>query len=690
MAFTQDNRLIAINTPLGKDVLGLRSFSLQESLGRLFQIEAELSSADGNLDFDKLVGFNVTLRLELPEKATRYFNGFICRMVQVANQGGYAHYRATIVPWLWFLTRTSDCKIWVAAEEPSAGKTVPDILEEVFKLHGFTDYKLCLTGTYPQREFVVQYRETDFNFVSRLMEQEGIYYYFEHENGKHTLVLSDNISTHSAFAGYSEVKFHESGKADAVTEIINDWTMAIEVQPVAATLNDFNCLHPKIALRTAANVTRQHGAAKFEIFDYPGEYLLLGEGEALAQIRLDELQCQYEVLHGQGNARGLAAGYTFTLKNHPRKDQNREYLITAVSLQADAGAFGSVAGGGGEGAFFHCALTTIVKAQQYRPTRLTPRPTVHGVQTAIVVGAGGEEIHTDQYGRVKVLFHWDRYGQADQNSSCWIRVSQEWAGKKWGAIHLPRIGQEVIVEFLEGDPDRPIITGRVYNGDAMPPYDLPAEQTKSTLKSNSSKGGLGFNELRFEDKKGSEQIFIHGEKNLDVRIKNDAFETIGNNRHLVIKQDKLEHVANNRDEVVDADHKEKIGKDRHLLVGGKEAKKVGDSQSLTVGGDVIEVFKANHSEQTTDDYYLKADNIVIEGSTNVTIKVGGSSIAIAADGIALKTDGLVKIEAGSTMDLKATAPLSMQSSATAELKSSATTVKGDGMVTVKGAVVKIN
>ena len=306
------------------------------------------------------------------------------------------------------------------------------------------------------------------------------------------------------------------------------------------------------------------------------------------------------------------------------------------------------------------------------------------------MGAGGEEIHTDQYGRVKVLFHWDRYGQADQNSSCWIRVSQEWAGKKWGAIHLPRIGQEVIVEFLEGDPYRPIITGRVYNGDAMPPYDLPAEQTKSTLKSNSSKGGLGFNELRFEDKKGSEQIFIHGEKNLDVRIKNDAFETIGNNRHLVIKQDKLEHVANNRDEVVDADHKEKIGKDRHLLVGGKEAKKVGDSQSLTVGGDVIEVFKANHSEQTTDDYYLKADNIVIEGSTNVTIKVGGSSIAIAADGIALKTDGLVKIEAGSTMDLKATAPLSMQSSATAELKSSATTVKGDGMVTVKGAVVKIN
>jgi type VI secretion system secreted protein VgrG len=277
------------------------------------------------------------------------------------------------------------------------------------------------------------------------------------------------------------------------------------------------------------------------------------------------------------------------------------------------------------------------------------------------------------YGRVKVLFHWDRYSQADENSSCWIRVSQEWAGKKWGAIYLPRIGQEVIVEFLEGDPDRPLITGRVYNAETMPPYPLPAQQTKSTLKSNSSKGGQGFNEIRFEDKKGSEQIFIHGEKNQDIRIKNDCLEWIGNDRHLIVVKDQFEHVENNRNETVDADHKEKIGKDRHVQVVGKEAKSVGGSLSLTVTGAVIEVFKDAHSEVTTKDYYLKADNLVIEGMTSVTIKVGQSSIAMDATGINI-----------------AAAQIQVQGQASVQVDSPQTTVKGDGLLTLKGGMTMIN
>ena len=476
MAIKQDNRLLAVTTVLGPDVLAVRSIAVQEQMSRPFQIEAELRSEDGKVDFDKVIGHNVTLRLKVGQKATRYFNGFVSRFVQVANESAHASYRATIVPWLWFLTRTSDCRIF---QEMS----IPDIIEAVFKAHGFPDYKLKLSGSYAKREYCVQYRETDFNFVSRLMEQEGISYYFEHENGKHLLVLADSTSAHNAFPGYGEITFHPFQQGADERETIHDWIMEKEVQPVASALQDFDFKKPKTSLLTNTNVTRKHGMAKFEIYDYPGEYVEHDDGQRLADVRLAELQTQYETLRGQASARGLAAGHVFALKNHPRAEQNRDYLITSVSLQVDAGEFTS---GGTAGEFFSCSFTCIDKVQQFRPERLTPKPIVQGPQTAIIVGASGEEIHTDKFGRVKVLFPWDRYSKADENSSCWIRVSQEWAGKKWGAIYLPRIGQEVIVEFLEGDPDRPIITGRVYNGEAMPPYDLPAEKTKSTLKSNSS------------------------------------------------------------------------------------------------------------------------------------------------------------------------------------------------------------
>ena len=681
MPLNQESRLLAMSTALGPDVLAVRSVSLQEHLSRLFHIEADLRTEGGEIDLDKVLGQNTTIRLEIGETDTRYFNGYVSRIVQLANVGRYAHYRATVVPWLWFLTRTADCRIF-------QDMTVPEIIEAVFKGHGFDDWSPKLSVTYPKREYCVQYRETDFNFVSRLMEQEGIYYFFEHENGKHKLILADSISAHSPFTGYEEVVFHELEKGAPSRQVITSWELEKQVQPVAYALNDFDFKKPKTSLAASSSVTRQHGGANFEIYDYPGEYVEHSEGERLAGARLDEHQSQYELLQGQGSARGLAAGSTFKLKNHPRGDQNREYLITAVSLRADSGEYASGDEGGEE--FFSCSLAAIPKTQQFRPLRETPKPVVQGPQTAIVVGKSGEEIDTDKYGRVKLLFPWDRYSKADDKSSCWVRVSQNMAGKGWGAVQLPRVGQEVIVEFLEGDPDRPIITGRVYNGETMPPYGLPDNKTISTFKSNSSKGGGGFNEFRFEDKKGEEKVFLHGEKNLDIRVKNDRFETIEHDRHLVVGKDKIEHVKNNRDELVDADHKEKIAKDRHLNVLGKEAKQVTGSLSLTVKDDVIEVFKANHSEETTKDYYLKADNIVIEGMTNVTIKVGGSSIAIAEDGIALKTGGTVKIESTGAMDLKTDAALKIEAASTADMKSPSTTVKGDTMLTLKGGTVMIN
>lgn len=580
MPIKQDNRLLAIKTALGPDVLAVRSISLQEEVGRLFQIHAELSSDNGSIDFDRVVGHDVTIRLNVGQKEKRYFHGIVSRLVQAANQGGYAHYQATIVPWLWFLTRTADCCIF-------QDMTVPDIIEDVFKHFGFSDYKLKLSASYPKWEYCVQYRETDFNFVSRLMEQEGIYYYFEHEDGKHTLVLADSISAHKPFPGYTEVAFHELEDGAAGREVITDWTVEKAAQPVAYAVQDFDFKKPKTSLLASSNVSRKYGKAEYEIYDYPGEYLEHDEGERLADVRLNELQSQYEVLHGEASARGLAAGHTFKLKNHPRGDQNRDYFITGVSMNVDAGEFATTGGNAGAGEFFSCHFTAIDKAQQFRPARITPKPFVQGPQTAIVVGPSGEEIHTDEHARVKVHFHWDRHDQSDENSSCWIRVSQHWAGKQWGAIQIPRIGQEVIVDFLEGDPDEPIITGRVYNADQVPPYGLPANKTQSGLKSRSSKGGSGdnFNEIRFEDKKGSEQLYVHAEKNQDNIVENDETTEVGH--------DRTEHVGHDEKITIDNNRTEKVGVNEDISIGSNRTEKVGANETISIGSNRNETVGAN-------------------------------------------------------------------------------------------------
>jgi len=639
MAITQKHRELAIGTPLGEDVLLLVAISGTEQLGRPFDFRLELVSEDHQIRFEDIIGQNVTVRLELSKNTTRYFNGYVSNFTQTPGRGRYAEYKATVVPWLWFLTRTSDCRIFQEM-------TVPNIIKQVFRDHGFSDFEDSLNGSYREWEYCVQYRETDFNFVSRLMEQEGIYYFFKHENGKHTLVLADSASAHQPFEEYEEIQYRPPDAAVSSDEVILSWTVSKTVLPGMYSLGDFDFKNTKKDLNTRAKVTRDHAGADHEMYDYPGEYAEYADGENYARTRIEELHSQYMVAKADSDARGICTGCTFTLTEYPRNDQNIKYLITSANYDIALGEFESEGSNASE-SVYSCSFTAIDAAEPFRAGRITPKPSIPGPQTAIVVGPSGEEIYTDQYGRVKVLFHWDRYGKADENSSCWIRVAQVWAGKNWGAMYIPRIGQEVIVEFIEGDPDRPIITGRVYNGQAMPPYELPSEKTKSTLKSNSTKGGQGFNEIRFEDKKGDEQIFIHAEKNLDIRVKNDRFETIANNRHLHVEKDKFEHVDNNRDEKVDADHKEEIGKDRHLKITGKEAKEVGGSQSLTVKGDVIEVFKANHSEQITQNYYLKAMGIVIEAMQGITLKCGGSSVVLDPASVTVK-GGMVTIDGGMT------------------------------------------
>lgn len=671
-SLSQRGRPLAIATPLGEDVVGLRSMVVTEELGRLFQIEVKLSSLSSEINFNEIVGYPVSIRLEVSSDRTRFWHGIV-RCFSFIGQGErFFHYRAVIVPALWTLTQSSDCRIFQTM-------STPEVIQDVLRRAGLTDFELCLSGEYSKWEYCAQYGETQFDFINRLMEHEGIAYHFKQTEEKALLVLGDDHIAYDPISGFASLPYHAVSGETQEENTIYGWEATHQVRPTEYASKDYNFETPRNPLLCLAQVSREHGANDGKMFGYPGKHPTASEGERLAQIRLDELQAERDVATARTRCVGLAAGALFTLTDHPRPDQNREYLVTWLNLTYDAGEFSSDQA---DATKIDCWFRAVPADTRFRPTRITSRPRIQGPQTAMVVGPTDEEIYTDLFGRVKVHFHWDRHGVAGETSSCWVRVSQGAAGKGWGMISLPRVGQEVVVEFIEGDPDRPIVTGRVYNADAKVPYSLPAHKTLSAFKSSSSKGGEGFNEIRFEDKKGEEQLFIHAEKNHDLRIKSDSFESIGANQHLVVKKDQFEHIENNREEIVDADHKEKIGKDRHLKVIGKEAKSVGGSLSLTVKGDTIEVFKSDHSEQTTKDYSLKAENVVIEALTNLTLQVGKSYIAIEANGITLSTTG--------TLELDAKGSLSVKSLAQVEITSAQTSVSGDALVTILGGMVNIN
>jgi len=570
---------------------------------------------------------------------------------------------------------------------------VPEIIEEIFRDRGFTDYDKRLSCEYRKWEYCVQYRETDFNFISRLMEQEGIYYYFEHENGKHLLVMADSHSAHEAYPKFEKLIYHPSDKGPITEECISDWLVETHLQPGSYAINDFSFKKPQTPLLAKANASggAEQGGSKnsYEIYDYPGDYTTSNEGTEYARNRIEELQAEYQVITAKSDSRGICPGYIFNLSDHPLADQNQEYLVTSANYTIQGDDIFSNGAAGSE-FIFSCSFTTIKSSKAFRSQRITPKPKIYGPQTAFVVGPAADEICTDEFGRVKVKFHWDRYSNADENSSCWIRVAQVWAGKKWGAMYIPRIGQEVIVEFMEGNPDRPIITGRVYNAKAMPPYDLPGNGTISTLKSNSSMGGEGFNEIRFEDKKGEEQIYIHGEKNMDVRVENDALTWIGNDQHLTVKANVKELVEKNTSIKIEGDRKTEIKGDENLTVESDRKTTVKGKENLVVEGDVAEEFKSDHHEKTTGHIYIQGKSIVIEADMNITIKVGQSYVAIAKDGIKVGSMGNVDLEATGQASMNGTAGLSLESTAITELKGTTTSINGTTLTEVKGLLVKIN
>ncbi|UVL83911.1 type VI secretion system tip protein VgrG [Pseudomonas sp. B21-028] len=637
MLFNQATRLAKITSPLGPEVLLLKDMGGGEELGRLFNYELQLHSLDNAIDLHQVLGKPMCVSMQLDGGGERHFHGIVARFSQNVDQGQFASYQATLRPWLWLLTRTSDCRIF-------QNLTIPQIIKQVFRDLGFSDFEDALSRPYREWEYCVQYRETSFDFVSRLMEQEGIYYFFRHEQGRHVLVLADAYGAHTSAPGYASVPYYPKNEQQRERDHIHDWHLAQEVQPGSLELNDYDFQRPSARIDVRSAMPRPHAAGDYPLYDYPGTYVQSEDGEHYARTRIEALQTLHEQVELAGNARGLGSGHLFSLIGFTRQDQNREYLIVGARyyLSQESGE----TSGGAPSAQFESSLTCIDAQQSYRPLPHTHRPIVKGPQTALVVGPKGEEIWTDQFGRVKVHFYWDRHDQSNENSSCWIRVSQSWAGKNWGSMQIPRIGQEVIVSFLEGDPDRPIITGRVYNAEQTVPYDLPDNATQSGMKSRSSKGGTpaNFNEIRMEDKKGAEQLYIHAERNQDIVVEMDESHSVGHDRNKSIGHDETVTIGNNRLRIVKQEDILSVGLRKTDSISQSYVIEVGENLRLVCGESILELNASGQINLTgvQISFYAKGDAEFNTGGVLHLNNGGGPGATPDGQGVKASIDANVK------------------------------------------------
>jgi type VI secretion system secreted protein VgrG len=630
-SYSQEGRLMTVSTSIGGDALLIQELHGVEAISSLFQFRLNLLAENVTvIPFDKLLGQKITVSLELPDaKDTRYFSGIASRVVRGSRGQEFTQYQIEVVPEFWLLTKKFQSRIFQKM-------SVPDILRKV--LDGLSvDYKL--EGTFEPRVYCVQYRETDFNFASRLMEEEGIFYFFTHSADGHTMVVTNTLGSHPDVPSAAQIIYEEIEGQYRDEDRIQSFNKAQEIRSGQITFFDhtFELPHKHLDVQemvldgTIMVGEVQHKLKvgptdQLEIYDYPGGYAkrfdgspskIFSDGARTAKIRMQSEECNAVVMEGEGNCRQFTSGHKFELKRHFSDDG--QYVLVSVSHSCRQNLeFRSYGSQEDEMIDYSNQFTCIPHSIPFRPPRIAARPVVHGTQTAVVTGPSGEEIYTDQYGRIKVQFHWDRSGNGNEDSSCWVRVATPWAGKGWGMFTLPRIGQEVVVDFLEGDPDRPLVVGSVYNTDQTQAYELPAQQTKSYFKSFSSKGGKGFNEIRLEDSKGKEQIFIHAEHNKDVRIKNDRYEMIGSNQHLIVGADQMELVKG----------------DKHLHVKGDQNEKVVGSLSQTLGMDHQEKVGKNYALDAGMAIHLKAGmTLVIEAGVQLSLKVGGNFIDINPAGV---------------------------------------------------------
>jgi len=623
---TQDNRSISItNASVAKDTLLLTGFNGSEHVSDLFQFQIEAVSEDLNLTPEQFVGKVATIAIHTDKR--RYFNGYISHF---AFGGLLEHnlrqYTLTMVPWLWFTGKTNNHRIFQE-------KNTKEIVSAIFKDLGFTDFDFKATGG-NKREYCIQHNESDLHFISRLLEEDGIAYYFKHEQDKHMMVIVDQKNTYED-CDQSVVEFSNEAMGGIQ---LNSWQHEYNFQKGQWSINDYNFKQPaKDLLANTKTSSKFANNSKFEHYEYPDLYDTTA-GSELVKIKMEAEEVSVNMANADGNCASFYAGGKFKLEKHPSKSENGVYIILGITHIAQENSYkhsGSV--GGNENSHHYSNSFTCIPADvHFRPIQVHERPVMKGPQSALVVGPKGEEIYIDEFGRIKVQFIWDREGKKDENTTCFIRVMQSWAGNGWGTSFIPRMGHEVIVNFLDGDPDRPIVTGSVYNGKNKIVYP---SKTQSGIKTRSTKKGTteNYNELRFEDKKGEEQIYIHAEKNMDTRVENDETLTVDHDRTKIIKNDETSTIVHDRRKTVNNDQWETIDGNKVIKVTGtaksgsvgNHTETIKNNQTINIGkiysltaGDKIELITGKSSITMTEDgtIVIKGVDISVIGSGEINIK----------------------------------------------------------------------
>jgi type VI secretion system secreted protein VgrG len=597
---SQANRMATLKTPIGDDVLALKSFSGAEGLGELFEFQIDAFSEEKSIDFDDALGQACTVKLKTYKGIERFFCGMLTHAQWAGIEKQYYTYKLTLRPWFWLLAHRANCRIFLE-------KTVKKIIEDVFTDAGYsngTDFKFKTSGNYDTIKYCVQYRETDYAFVSRLMEQYGIYYYFEHTDGQHTMILADSLSSHSPIDNLPQVPFHFArAKFDRVEQQLNEWTSDRRFRTGKVEYNDYDYLKPPKNLRAPYEAPKR---TKFEVYDYPGKYDEQDKGKRFAQFRLEAEQAIDHRRMTDGDAPSLFPGGLVDVKEHPISGENQGYLVVRAGHRFGTQYYASGPDQSEAPPGYSGSYEFLPKNCPFRSLPLTPKPRIYGIQTAKVVpkkGEDGEEISTDEHGRIWVKFHWDREPQ----KTCPIRVAQVWSSKQWGGQFIPRIDMEVVVEFLEGDPDQPLVTGCVYNGDNKYPYKLPDNKTQSGVKSDSSKGHGGYNEFMFEDKKGSELVRFHAEKDLESVIEHDETRKVGDDQTLTVGNDQTETIEKNRTV--------KVMMNDSLTVAMNQVVKVGVAQSVLAGASITLTCGASSIVITPGSIIITSPSILLNGPT---------------------------------------------------------------------------
>lgn len=673
----------------------------REGISELFHFDLTMTTSNAELDFDSVVGADATLTVSGSESHNREIRGIVSRFEQGEQGERIVAYRATMVPKAWRLEHCSNCRIFQA-------KTVQEIVTQLLDDAGLeedTDYRFAFTDEYDPREYCVQYRETDWSFICRLLEEEGFGYFFEYSDDGKGLVFFDSDSVYQPLLGGGTMPFLPDTGALMGEERVISFQVAQQIRPGGVRLRAHNFEQPDMSLEV--NVAAERDAT-LELYDYPGNYTEEDAGTTQAQRRLESVQTFAMTGDGESWAHRLTPGFLMSLQGHPRDSFNRDYLITSVEHfgfepNVDASDEDNSAE---ELPRYSNRFQCIPAEVPYRPQALTPRPTIGGAQTAVVVGSSGNDIETDQYGRIKVQFHWDRLGESDENSSCWLRVAQPIAGTGWGTWTVPRVGQEVVVAFLEGDPDRPLVTGTVYHAVNATPYTLPDDKTISTIKSQTYQGE-GFNELRFQDLADSEEIYLHAQKDLTIKVLNDRSTTIDHDDVETVTNDQTSTVTGNQTLSVEKDRERTVTGKETVTVEGERSVSIGADDTYRVGGNLAVAVSGNQSREVTGNDTESTDGDVsttvggshelsITGDTTVTaaanstenvelektIEAGTKIVLVCGSGtVTLDSDGNITVE-GSSLTLK--------SSGATQVDAASVDVTASGSVTVSGASVGIN